>query len=259
MPTRLLREGILDSDAVDQLDAPSEVFYRRLMSKVDDHGLFDARASILRSHLYPLRADKVREADIARWMAACQKAGLIVLYTAGGKPFGKMLNTQWEARSKPKHPLPPEDICKQLQTTVPLVVDVVGVVVEDEGGKARKRARAPETSLPEDFAISDRVKAWAAEKGHKRLGEHLETFVNKCKAKDYRYRDWDAAFMNAVSEDWGKVVGRPTAVVKPEDKGLSALEELEAQGRRAGLTRGVSESTPDFRARVDAARQEARH
>ena len=43
MPNRIIREGILSSDRVDQLDPPAEVFYRRLMSKVDDHGLFDGR------------------------------------------------------------------------------------------------------------------------------------------------------------------------------------------------------------------------
>jgi uncharacterized phage protein (TIGR02220 family) len=134
MPTRLLREGILSSERVDQLDWQSEVFYRRLMSKVDDHGLYDARLSMLRSSLYPLRVDRVREADIARWMATCQKAGLIVLYEADGKPFLKMVDTNWKTRSDPKYPLPPDNSCKQEKTTVntsTVVEVVVGVV--DEG------------------------------------------------------------------------------------------------------------------------------
>lgn len=131
MPTRLLREGILDSDRVNQLDWPGEVFYRRLMSKVDDHGLYDARPSMLRALLYPLALDRVREADVQRWIAACVKAGLIRLYEAEGKPYLQMLDTRWEARSKPKYPLPPANSCEQPLTTVPLDVDVVGVVFED--------------------------------------------------------------------------------------------------------------------------------
>lgn len=107
MPNRILREGILTSDRIDQLDAPAEVFYRRLMSKVDDFGLHDARPSILRSFLYPLRADRVREADIARWIAACEKAGVIALYEHEGKPYLQMLDTEWQTRSEPKCPLPP--------------------------------------------------------------------------------------------------------------------------------------------------------
>ena len=130
MPSRLLREGILSSERVDQLDAAAEVFYRRLMSKVDDHGLYDARPSILRASLYPLRVDRVREADISRWIAACEKAGLIALYTHEGKPYLQMRDTRWVARSEPKFPLPtPENSCKQPKT--PVVLFGVGVGVED--------------------------------------------------------------------------------------------------------------------------------
>src|SRR5690348_16892457 len=87
MPARLLREGILDSDAVNSLTAMEEVFYRRLMSVVDDFGRFDGRESVLRSRLYPLQVSSVREADISRWIAACEKAGLIALYVVDGKQY----------------------------------------------------------------------------------------------------------------------------------------------------------------------------
>lgn len=129
MPTRLLREGILTSERIELLDAPAEVFYRRLMSKVDDHGLYDARPSILRSSLYPLRVDRVREADISRWMAACQKAGVIALYQHDGKPYLQMLDTKWQTRSKAKYPLPDENSCLQQKT--PVYLFGVGVGVED--------------------------------------------------------------------------------------------------------------------------------
>lgn len=196
MPTRLLREGILTSDRVDQLDYPAEVFYRRLMGKVDDHGLYDARLSVLRSSLYPLRVDRVREADISRWIAACVKAGLIVLYEAGVKPYLKMLDTKWAARSEAKHPLPPANSCKQLQTDVSLVVDV------DVCGVPRKRGKRP---MPPDFHISDRVLAWADSKGIHNLDAHFEFFVSKARAKGYSYADWDEALMGAVRADWAQI------------------------------------------------------
>jgi len=116
MPSRLIREGILTSDRVEQLDPPAEVFYRRLMSKVDDHGLYDARPSILRASLYPLRIDRVREADCTRWMAACQMAGLIVLYQHDGKPYLQVLDTRWQTRSEAKYPLPDVSNCLHSQT-----------------------------------------------------------------------------------------------------------------------------------------------
>lgn len=150
MPTRLLREGILDSDRIDQLDPPAEVFYRRLMSKVDDYGLFDARLGMLRTSLYPLRVDRVREADISRWIAACEKAGVIALYVHAGKPYGQMLETRWQARSEPKHPLPPwgkgehpgtvENNRSQPGTPVTVFGD--GDEVEDATPKAPKGADA---------------------------------------------------------------------------------------------------------------------
>lgn len=138
MPNRIVREGILSSERVEKLDPPAEVFYRRLLSKVDDHGLYDARPSMLRASLYPLRIDRVREADCTRWLAACQMAGLIVLYEADGKPYLQVLDTKWQARSDPKYPLPTANNCKQVQATDHL--DVVVVVAED----GRKAPEVPE-------------------------------------------------------------------------------------------------------------------
>jgi len=170
MPIRLIREGILTSERVDQLDAPAEVFYRRLMSKVDDHGLFDARPSILRASLYPLRVDRVREADISRWIAACEKAGLIALYQHDGKPYMQMLDTRWTARSEPKYPLPSahgsaplkttENSGEQLKTTAP----VFGVVVVDGDASSAGRPGGGfdefYAAYPKKVKPRDARKAW---------------------------------------------------------------------------------------------------
>lgn len=142
MPTRLLREGILESERVNELDWPAEVFYRRLMSKVDDYGLYTANCAVLRAHLYPLRVDRVREADISRWIAACVKAGLIVLYEADGKPYLRMLDTNWQTRSKPKHPLPNDNNCKHMITVGHLDEDVFEDEDED-GGDINNSALRP--------------------------------------------------------------------------------------------------------------------
>lgn len=220
MPNRVIREGILTSDRIDQLDANAEVFYRRLMSKVDDHGLYDARPSILRASLYPLRVDRVREADISRWIAACEKAGLLALYVHEGKPYMQMLDTRWQARSEPKYPIPTANGREQVRATALVVGVGVGDVNEGGDGIARKRTTSPrvkssKTEIPDGFGVSERVKAWATENGFARLGEHLDAFVRKCKAKDYRYVDWDSAFMEAIREDWAKLRGRTAAGSAP--------------------------------------------
>lgn len=108
MPSRILREGILSSDRVNSLSSAAEVFYRRLMSVVDDYGRFDGRPSMLRVSCYPLRVDAVREADLSRWIAECVKAGLLVLYAVGGKPYLEMQDFRQQARAKSKFP-PPSD------------------------------------------------------------------------------------------------------------------------------------------------------
>lgn len=68
--------------------------------------------------------------------------------------------------------------------------------------KERARARARATPLPESFAISDRVKTWAAGKGFGQLERYLEFFVGRMKASGKTYTDWDEAFMNCIREDW---------------------------------------------------------
>ena len=100
MPNRIIREGILTSDRVDSLSPNAELFYRRLMSVVDDFGRFDARPQMLRVSCYPLRVDRVREADISRWLAEAQAAGLIALYAVNGKPYLEMQDFKQQVRAK---------------------------------------------------------------------------------------------------------------------------------------------------------------
>ncbi len=150
MPNRLIREDILTSERIDKLDAFSEVFYRRLMSRVDDHGLYDARPSILRSSLYPLRVDRIREADIARSLTACEGAGVIALYQHDGKPYLRMLDTRWEVRSKPKFPAPPAlaNNCAQVQTIAGLDGDGDGDVVDKRKEPTALVERGASDGLP---------------------------------------------------------------------------------------------------------------
>lgn len=133
MPTRLIRDAILTSGRVASLSWEAEVFYRRLLSLVDDYGLSDARPSVLRSALYPLQLEKMSECNVQRCLAACETAGLILLFTRNGKSFLMVRDFGQSLRSAPKYPLPdgykaiqtgkskyqlvtPDDDCSQLQT-----------------------------------------------------------------------------------------------------------------------------------------------
>lgn len=100
MPNRLIRDGILSSDRINRLSCEAEVFYRRLMSVVDDFGRYTADPRLLRTQLYPLRVDKVSEADTLRLLAETVEAGLVVVYEADGKRFLEMLDFRQQQRAK---------------------------------------------------------------------------------------------------------------------------------------------------------------
>jgi hypothetical protein len=87
--------------------------------------------------------------------------------------------------------------------------DATGTPLSGREGKGRKEnasmTRTRKTSLPIDFSISDRVTDWASKKGFERLQDHFDAFVEKARAKDYQYVDWDAALMMAIRQDWAKL------------------------------------------------------
>lgn len=66
---------------------------------VDDYGRFYADERLLKSNLFPLKAD-IRTADISRWIAACEKAGLIVTYTSADKSYLQINNFNQVLRQK---------------------------------------------------------------------------------------------------------------------------------------------------------------
>jgi hypothetical protein len=115
MPNRVLRDWTI-SKKIEMLDSNAERFFTRLIMKVDDFGCFYADPRLLKANLFPLLMDKIREADISRWMAECQKAGLIVLYVSAEKQYLQILDFKQTLRQKkPKYPAP-EDATQTLST-----------------------------------------------------------------------------------------------------------------------------------------------
>jgi phage replication O-like protein O len=71
--------------------------------------------------------------------------------------------------------------------------------------------RQLKTTIPNDFGISERIRVWAEKNVHHSLDIHLENFIGVCRAKGYRYVDWDEAFMNAIRNNWANVQSAPAA------------------------------------------------
>jgi hypothetical protein len=119
MPNRYLRESYIESEAVSGLSWQAESTYLRLIVTVDDWGRCEANLKLLRPKLFPLRLTQVREADVQRWIAECEKAGLVRLYENGGKPYLQMMKWEKGRSEKSKYPHPPVDVLENcfLQTS----------------------------------------------------------------------------------------------------------------------------------------------
>lgn len=97
MSNRILKESICTSATIDRLAWFEEVCFYRLIVQCDDYGRMDARPSLLKSRLFPLREDIQSEAV---WLAvvALADAGLLLLYESDGQPYLQLLT--WEKHQR---------------------------------------------------------------------------------------------------------------------------------------------------------------
>lgn len=106
MPNRIIREGWLESERINTLDAAEERFFLRLCLRADDYGRYHANPVLLRSNLFPLR-DDIRGTDIPRWLAACESAGLLRCYEVSGKRYLEIPRFEQRTRAqRSKFPAP---------------------------------------------------------------------------------------------------------------------------------------------------------
>jgi hypothetical protein len=143
-----------DSEKVNDLSVHSERFFVRLIMKVDDYGCFSADARLLKANLFPLLLDSIREADLLRWMAECQKAGLIVLYESKGKKYLQINDFKQRLdRARAKHPLPSVNDLREVVNEFREVVNdfppETETETETEGANALVGQGPPVVSLSE--------------------------------------------------------------------------------------------------------------
>ena len=106
LPNRIIREGINDSRAVNSLSDTGELFYRRLMSAVDDYGRFEVDIELLRGELFKRALDRwplsrVRDAltEVSHTFTA-EGAPLVLLYRAGARQYLQISNFNQRLRAK---------------------------------------------------------------------------------------------------------------------------------------------------------------
>lgn len=144
MPNRILKESITTSATLAELSGDEERCFTRLLVVCDDFGRFDGRASIIRGRAFTAMLERVSEADVARWLDALVRVGLVIPYTAAGKPYlyvPTFPTHQQRRASKSKFPDPPDgqppaaDITRyHLQSDVPVFVSENEIGNETESG-----------------------------------------------------------------------------------------------------------------------------
>ncbi len=190
------------------LESEEEVMFYRLLVVCDDYGYADARPAILKAQCFPLK-DSVKPADIERWLSALAGKSLIARYRKDGKPFLAVSKWEQRVRSRQRFPGPTDDGC--------LTIDghLSDICRADDGlgkGKGKGKGATSRTSrelltVPEDWRPSrETVENLGREFGlvPEDVERYIAAFHDACKAKDYRYRDFEAAFRNCVRQDWPK-------------------------------------------------------
>ena len=106
MPNRILREGIIESEAVNSLSPPAEILFRRLMSKVDDFGRYHGHPQLVLAACYPLQLARISLTNVSEMIAECAQAGLIQLYEINSKKYLEIRNFGQRTRCDSKFPAP---------------------------------------------------------------------------------------------------------------------------------------------------------
>jgi hypothetical protein len=267
MPSRILREGILTSERINALSADAELFYRRVMSVVDDFGRFSGNPRLLRASCYPLRLDEVRETAIQGYMDECAEAGLLLAYVVGGKPYIELLDFKQQIRAKDsKYPAPEvhmQNTCvadaKQLQASVHLGEG--GDVVECEGG-SESAARAV-TAV--DLSIAMRKGGVQSQPADPRLialaeqGVTPETVAAACEeAKRSKPNETiGIGYVAKILERWAKdaadLKARGAAAPQKQGAWWATDSTILAKGAELGLRPGLGESMQTFKGRIQIA------
>ena len=107
MPKRLLREGILESRAVNSLSEAGEILYRRLMSIVDDYGRFEADPDLIRARCFPLQLERWPTSRVTSVFTELHRdSPLVTVYYGGDKTYFQINKFNQRLQAKSRYPSP---------------------------------------------------------------------------------------------------------------------------------------------------------
>lgn len=212
MPTRYLKPGICDSDAINALSDGAECMFYRLLVTADDYGRADGRPLVIKANCYPIK-ESVTVKSIEARLHELEEHGIIVRYVVNGKPYLQM--QKWDSKpraGKSKFPQPPyiyvqqntdADDCIQmhayenaLHTVLPVTetVTVTDICTQTSAAVAEEKSKV--------VTIAFDALRWLTENGV--AENHARDWLKVRKAK--RAANTETAFVQAkdaaVSAGW---------------------------------------------------------
>ncbi len=100
MPNRILRDGILESERIHRVGPMPQLFYRCLMSIVDDYGRYACDIPVLLSRCFPRRPIWADEEMVSLAVEECRLAGLIITYEVNGRRYLEICDFRQNIRAK---------------------------------------------------------------------------------------------------------------------------------------------------------------
>jgi len=212
---RIMPAWVRQSEWLGKLRWHEQSLFYGLWNWVDDNGVFEARASVLRGGLYSTMMGKVSVGEIEQMLRRLHELGVIKLYTVGGKGYGRIVEFKQKMKfHRAEHPLPP-DMQGELGFTVPVT----------------ENAQADAPSTREVFEPKSLPKKVSRNRSPERMLRELREELNELRKQiDEIERPGGAAWRTEPSAEkkprYDKLVAR-RSVVRVEIEKLEKLIESE--------------------------------
>ena len=254
MPNRLVRDGLLESEAVLSLTIEARWLYIAICLTADDMGLFEATEFRLAR-----RADLKKE-HIQRLLSMLNDVDLIRLYSDGKKTFGIIPKFRQRLQIKRiKYPIPPESLYIDdedavekfnklkliaLKTTDTQQLDSSSVSVAQQSEpepepelepksnkyKSNKGTRFNLDSIPEEWVLFCKKERQDIDP-YKTFDEFKDYWVSIAGSKGIR-ADWTATWRNWVRRSFGK---NPVSKQADDKSWMFSNQGIEAKAKELGV------------------------
>jgi len=202
---RTVKPEFFTSEDIVELEPLARLLYIALWCEADKEGRFSWKPKTFKMRYFPgddCNIDTLCDALVTR--------GLVCLYGENLAHIPSFSEHQHINPREKESTIPgPDEYLESRVSDASVTVDAHAGRKEGKEGKGKVVASKRETTISDDFTVSENVRKWADENGHDQLDAHLSNFIDSCRAKGYKYIDWDAALRNAISKNWAKVQAKP--------------------------------------------------